>query len=389
MSKFDTSRWKNFKLSDLFEIGGSKTTPKNQLEKMGNGNYPYVTTQATTNGIAGYYATYTEKGHCLTIDSAVLGTCFYQEFDFSASDHVEILRPKFEMSKEVAIFFTILINKIGNILGYAYNKKRSQKALKDEFIKLPVKQNGEIDFEYMEMTIKNTKFQMQNILNAYKSLIQRERESKIWNLDFSSNSILSEKERSFIWGGIMQIAAHLAQTINCEWREFALTELFTYERGTRLTKNDRINGKYPLVTAGEYNKGVKEYISNLNQKVFKNAITIDMFCNSFVHIDEFCCDDNVLVLTSKTPISKETMIFISSIINKDKDKWGYEKQYRQNSLEKHKISLPVDKFGKPNFEIMEKFIKEIEKNHTSKLLAYYHKIMANGGAQPNLISSNT
>ncbi|MBP5779391.1 MAG: restriction endonuclease subunit S, partial [Campylobacter sp.] len=130
----------------------------------------------------------------------------------------------------------------------------------------------------------------------------------------------------------MQIATHLLKNLNCEWREFALTELFTYERGTRLTKNDRINGKYPLVTAGEYNKGVKEYISNLNQKVFKNAITIDMFCNSFVHIDEFCCDDNVLVLTSKTPISKETMIFISSIINKDKDKWGYEKQYRQNSL---------------------------------------------------------
>ncbi|MBR1375135.1 MAG: hypothetical protein IJ566_03535 [Cardiobacteriaceae bacterium] len=134
-----------------------------------------------------------------------------------------------------------------------------------------------------------------------------------------------------------------------------------------------------LVTAGEYNKGVNEYISNENQKVFSNAITIDMFCNSFVHIDEFCCDDNVLVLSSNSPISKEAMIFISAVINQDKEKWGYEKQYRQNSLEKHKILLPVDKFGNPNFEIMENFIKEIEKNHTAKLLAYYRHITAMGG----------
>lgn len=128
----DTSGWREFKIGDLFDISGSRTTPKNKLEQIGEGKYPYITTQATNNGIAGYYATYTEKGHCLTIDSAVLGICFYQEQDFTASDHVEILRPKFFMSKEVAIFFTVLLNKTGSILGYAYNKKRSQTAIKTE-----------------------------------------------------------------------------------------------------------------------------------------------------------------------------------------------------------------------------------------------------------------
>ena len=58
-----------------------------------------------------------------------------------------------------------------------------------------------------------------------------------------------------------------------------------------------------------------------------------MFCNSFVHIEPFCCDDNVLVLESKIKLDRASLLFISTIINKDKNQWGYEKQYRQNSLE--------------------------------------------------------
>lgn len=144
------------------------------------------------------------------------------------------------------------------------------------------------------------------------------------------------------------------------WKEFKLMDLFTYERGTRLTKNNRSKGKYPLVTAGEYNKGIKEYINNENQKIFNNAITIDMFCNSFVHIDNFCCDDNVIVLNSKQNISRYTMQFINAIIDQDKEKWGYGKQYRQNSLEKHKIFLPIYKNGNPDCEYMENTIKATE-----------------------------
>ena len=126
-----------------------------------------------------------------------------------------------------------------------------------------------------------------------------------------------------------------------EWREFKITQLFDYERGTRLTKGHRIAGNIPLLTAGEFNQGVKEFISNEEQKIFSNATTIDMFCNSFVHIKPFCCDDNILVLTAKKQMNQYHLRFISTIIGKDKPKYGYGKQYRIGSLEKHYISLPV------------------------------------------------
>ena len=125
---------KEFRLDEIFEISGSKTTPKLKLEEIGLGKFPYVTTQATSNGIAGFYNFWTEKGNCITIDSAVLGTAFYQKENFSASDHVEILRPKFKINEKIALYFATLLNRMARVLDYSYGKKRSQKALKNEKI---------------------------------------------------------------------------------------------------------------------------------------------------------------------------------------------------------------------------------------------------------------
>lgn len=168
--KLDISKWQEFELGKLFDIGGSTTTPKNKLEKIGIGKYPYVTTQATQNGIAGYYNFYTEMGHCLTIDSAVLGVCFYQEKEFSASDHVEVLRPKFLMSKNIALFFCVILNKMRQILGYKYDKKRSQTAIKQEKILLPISSKDKPDWEFMENYIKQSKKDIEKLLKIYAML---------------------------------------------------------------------------------------------------------------------------------------------------------------------------------------------------------------------------
>jgi hypothetical protein len=98
----DTIKWKNFKLADLFEISGTKTTKRSKLQNIGK--HPYVTTRASNNGIDGYYDLWTESGNCLTVDSAVLGWMNYQKENFSASDHVEKLTPKFKLNKFIALF---------------------------------------------------------------------------------------------------------------------------------------------------------------------------------------------------------------------------------------------------------------------------------------------
>lgn len=153
----DTSNWKEFRVGDLFDISSTKTTPLETLEnKIGYGDYPYVTTQATENGVAGFYKISTERGGVLTVDSAVLGQCFYQKNDFSASDHVEKLIPKFHMTDSIALFMVTIMNQ--EQYKYSYGRKRSQKVLRNECISLPATPSGEPDWKYMEDLIGGAAF---------------------------------------------------------------------------------------------------------------------------------------------------------------------------------------------------------------------------------------
>ena len=158
-TEIDCGDWQEFKLEELFDINGSKTTPKQKLESIGYGLYPYITTLATNNGCYNCYNFYTENGNCLTIDSAVLGTCFYQNKNFSASDHVEILRPKYEkFNKNIGIFIkTVITNTTKNIYNYA--NKFNQQKIKQTIIKLPTK-NNQPDWEYMDKFIENIRNNM-------------------------------------------------------------------------------------------------------------------------------------------------------------------------------------------------------------------------------------
>lgn len=150
---FDIRNWKRFLINDLFEVSGTKTTPKRKLEEIGKGEYPYVTTQSTNNGVEGFYNFFTEEGNVLVIDSAVAGFCSYQEKNFSASDHVEKLSPKFKLNKYVGLFLQTIINL--EQFRYSYGKKFNQEKIRNTKIKLPIDKNGNPDWQFMEDYIKS------------------------------------------------------------------------------------------------------------------------------------------------------------------------------------------------------------------------------------------
>lgn len=159
IQKLNTKDWKEFKIKNLFKVYGSKTTKLLDLENYGYGEYPYITTQATNNGIAGFYDFYTEKKNVLTIDSAVIGFVSYQDKEFSASDHVEILEPLENtiLNKYTALFLITILNK--ETYRYSYGRKFNQTNIKNTIIKLPAIKNinneYQPDWQYMENYIKN------------------------------------------------------------------------------------------------------------------------------------------------------------------------------------------------------------------------------------------
>lgn len=147
------------------------------------------------------------------------------------------------------------------------------------------------------------------------------------------------------------------------WHFFQLSDLFEVERGTRLTKENRAFGDIPLATAGRQNEGIAENICHENRKLYSKVLTIDMFCNCFYRPYQFTCDDNILVLFPKFLQNQFIALFLASVIETDRYRYAYGRQYRQKDFFKHQIKLPAQK-GKngkfnPDWQFMEDYIKSL------------------------------
>ena len=150
--KIEKNKFREFDLSELFSVRGSKKSyTKNEISY---GEYLYVTTSNKNNGVACTSNIYTENGNIITIDSATDGKAFYQEAKFVGSDHVEILEPiNFVLNKKIALFLTSILNL--QVFRYGFGRKRSQTRIKEEKLFLPIDENGEPDFKFMENYIKS------------------------------------------------------------------------------------------------------------------------------------------------------------------------------------------------------------------------------------------
>uniref|UniRef100_UPI001CA4FE35 hypothetical protein n=1 Tax=Campylobacter concisus TaxID=199 RepID=UPI001CA4FE35 len=67
--------------------------------------------------------------------------------------------------------------------------------------------------------------------------------------------------------------------------------------------------------------------------------------------------------------------FIAAILNKTlENRYSFNKMCSQTALKAENIQLPLNEFDKPNFSLMENFIKDIERNSAQKLIDYYKNL---------------
>lgn len=155
MNKLNIADWRDFKISELFEI---KRPKSRSVKHYNDGTVPFVSSGSANNGVSGYieprYNEPLDKGNCITI-SPVDGSCFYQPADFlgrGGGGSSIILLYNNNLNQNIGLFIAIVLRKtLGNI--YQYNDMGNSDSIKDEVIKLPVKDN-EPDWIYMEDYIK-------------------------------------------------------------------------------------------------------------------------------------------------------------------------------------------------------------------------------------------
>jgi putative restriction enzyme bgcI subunit beta len=144
----DISQWKEFEIGKLFDVvKGTRLTKAN----MRKGSNRFIGSSAMCNGLTTQIANYEKLHPANTITicyNGSVGETFYQDEPFWASDDVNVLYPKFEMSKDIGLFIIPLIRSIGQ--RYAFVDKWRLEAMKKDCIKLPIDCQGNPDWAYID-----------------------------------------------------------------------------------------------------------------------------------------------------------------------------------------------------------------------------------------------
>ena len=157
-----------------------------------------------------------------------------------------------------------------------------------------------------------------------------------------------------------------------KWGEFKYKEVFNrIEQGRRLKKDDQIDGTIPFVMSGTTNAGVVNYISNPVASFPKNAITIDIFGNTFYRNYAFGAgDDTGVYWNDTTAYSSNAMLFFAVAMQKSMmGRFSYGKKLRSSQSEDFTMHLPVTDDGAIDFDFMESFIAELEAERVAELEA--------------------
>ena len=144
------------------------------------------------------------------------------------------------------------------------------------------------------------------------------------------------------------------------------------EQGRRLKKDDQIDETIPFVMSGTTNAGVVNYISNPVASFPKNAITIDIFGNTFYRNYAFGAgDDTGVYWNDATAYSSNAMLFFAVAMQKSMmGRFSYGKKLRSSQSEDFTMHLPVTDDGTIDFDFMESFIAERVAERVAELSAY-------------------
>lgn len=327
-------KWGNFNMDELFTISSGVRLTKKDME---SGSLPFIGATDSNNGITNWVSN-TNK----SLDSNVLGVnyngsvgeCFYHPYECIFSDDVKRLHLKnHEDNVFIHLFFKTLILKQQS--KYAYGYKFNANRMKRQILKVPIDENGNPHWGYMESYMKK-------VLNK---ITARKPKHKL-NNDITNLRTLEE----------------------VEWGSFSIDEIGKVLSGKDIYEQERTNGEIPYITSTALNNGVGYFVGNENETLESNCISVNRNGSvgyAFYHGYAGLYSNDVRKLKINHN-NKYTSLFITTVIKKQKDKYGYGLKLGTERLKRQKVMLPVDESGKPDWGFMEQYMKRIENKVLSR-----------------------
>ena len=215
--------------------------------------------------------------------------------------------------------------------GHSWTGKRLVKTK----VMLPVDNDGEPDYAYMAEYAQQKRDAM---LAKYRAYV----EARIAELgEYVEIPKLDEKE----------------------WKEYALEKLFSVSAGKRLTNADKIDGNRPFIGATDNSNGITGFVGNSNSSCDKNILGVNYNgapCIAFYHPYECIFTDDVKRLHLLHHEDNEyVLLFFKTIVMQQRTKYSYGYKFKEKRMLRQKLMIPIDDDGKPDYEYMEQYAKNM------------------------------
>jgi len=175
--------------------------------------------------------------------------------------------------------------------------------------------------------------------------------------------------------------------VSC-WKTFRYDQIFEIKKGYYNKKPDHLfdGGNIPFIGATQSDNGITEKYTideislfnrtgttepdKIKNKIFRgNCITVSNNGSvgyAFYQKDDFTCshDINPLYLLNRD-LTPEIAMFLITVIECDRYRWGYGRKWRPMRMPSSQISLPVNLNGKPDFDFMQEYIEKLWKEDVS------------------------
>lgn len=333
--------WKEFWLSGTDGIFQLKATASGiDGNKLISGEFqttPYISRSDSMNGVKSFVSSKQkpkykiDPGNCITIGLDTQ-TVFYQPHSFFTGQNIQVLRNK-KISQDLALFLVETIRKQMVKFNWGGNGATLGRLTRLK-IMLPMDENGEPDFDYMESTIRE--------LKKAKTVEYRE---------------FLKKELKHIH------YVEIPKLDEMEWDAFKLTDVFKINPGKRLTVSDMKMGNTPFIGASDSNNGITNFISNRNASFDRNVLGVNYngsVVENFYHPYDCLFSDDVKRFHLKNwKDGKFILLFMKGIILQQKSKFLYAYKFNEKRMKNQSIMLPVDGNGAPDYSYMEQYIKNI------------------------------
>lgn len=353
MISIEDKKWQDFYLMDFFRCEKGN---QNNMAALSEGSIPLVSARKCDNG----YKDFVAPNHKSLFDGGILtlnndgdggaGIAYYQPHKMALDSHVTALIPKLRLSRFQLLFVAMCITKQRNRFGHGYSLNSNR--LRSFKLMLPTAQNGLPDWLFMEeyMRLKERQLLKPTIDKLCKRLIINE-----------------------LMGG--------GKSLHSNWKEFVIGDLFIAKRPISRKEDEYTEGKIPFVASGGINNGVSKFCKPKTNEILDKGgcLTISPVDGScYYQATDFLgrggAGSSIIMLYAKNfKLDRFNALFISQAIKKTTSvKYSYGRMASLDRIKKDKIVLPIDDNGKPDFQFMSSFMKQIETDILGTTLATFN-----------------